>query len=178
MNKFHRGDSMNLNEERHVYYGFIYQKTYTPYSVSRYRDSITKIFKTKMLFAEDYRKILQFSDSILKKQPFELRVLSYKLFAYENLENSEAYNITVRKARSVINAILSSGNGLKKETAIYVINPSHEYDILGVLGLEFGGQQSLISHYDYLTLKKNKKNIEGLYFEISASLNAMENMLK
>ncbi len=178
MKKYQKGDSMSLAEGRHLYYGFIYQDAYTPYSVTKYRDSITEIFKTKMLFREDYRKIDRFSDSILHRNPFNLRVLSYKLFANDNLEDYKTYNMTMHKARSVIDAILSTGNGLKKETAIFVINPSHEYDILGVLGFEFGDHQSLIEHYDYLKLAKNEKNIEGLYFDVSASLNAMERMLK
>ncbi len=178
MVKFQKGDTMNLEEERHAYYGFIFQDAYTPYVISSYRDSITGVFKSRMLFAEDYRKIIQFSDSIMKKNPFNLRVLSYKMFAYENLERPEDFNICRSQARSIINAILSSGNGLKKETAIYVINPSHEYDILGVLGFEFGGKQSLTGHYDYLKLAKNERNIEGLYFDISPSLEAMERMLK
>ena len=174
MVKYKKGDTLSIEEGRHLYYGFIYQDAYTPYSFSVYRDSITEIFKSKMLFREDYRNILRFSDSILSRNPFNLRVLSYQLFAHDNLEDPGAYNAVMHKARSIIDAILSSGNGLKKETAIYVINPSHEYDILSVLGFEFGDQQSLIEHYDYLKLAKNEKNIDGLYFEISASLNAMK----
>jgi len=38
--------------------------------------------------------------------------------------------------------------------------------------------QSLIEHYDYLTVAKNDAKIEGLYFDVSPCLNSMSNMFK
>jgi hypothetical protein len=34
-----------------------------------------------------------------------------------------------------------------------------EYSILNYLGYDFGGEQSLIEHYDYLKLNKNEDHI-------------------
>ncbi|WP_333878320.1 DUF4919 domain-containing protein, partial [Flavobacterium sp.] len=56
-------------------------------------------------------------------------------------------------------------------------NVSHEYDMISVLGMEFGGSQSLVEGtYDYLTLKENSYGLKGFYFDISASMNKMSEM--
>lgn len=74
------------------------------------------------------------------------------------------------KIRLLTDAILSSGDGLTEESAFYVINIPQEYDILNMIGFEFGGSQSLIKTNDYLTVKENPANIKGLYFDISPRL--------
>ena len=73
---------------------------------------------------------------------------------------------------------LSSGDGLTKETAYYVINTTDEYNLISILGFEFGGEQSLIEHYDRLTLAENDYNIEAFYFDVSPCLNSLSKMLK
>ncbi len=78
----------------------------------------------------------------------------------------------------IIDALLSSGDGLEKESAFYVTYISHEYDLIKILGFEFGGQQSLIDHYDYLKIEENPEDVGGFYFDISPCLNSMADMFK
>ena len=80
--------------------------------------------------------------------------------------------------RIIVDVLLSSGDGLTKKTAFYVIYVSHEYDLLKVLGFDYGGEQTLTEHYDYLLLGDNSKNIKGLYFDVSPCLNSLKNMFK
>lgn len=177
--KFNKGDTtMTLKEKRHLYYGFITQKEYSAYNSSVFNDSLRSVLNNKMLFVDDYKRIIKYSDLILKSFPFDISVMSYKLFAYNNLENEKEYFKTLAKANIIIDAILSTGNGINKKSPIYVIKVSNEYDILGVLGYQFGGSQSLIGNCDYLELAENENNIEGLYFDISASLDSLKNMFK
>lgn len=69
---------------------------------------------------------------------------------------------------------LVRGTELKKKTAFNIIYSSHEYAVLNILGFKFGGQQSLIEHYDFLKVNKNKYNIEGCYFDISPILKSLK----
>lgn len=176
--KYKKADSLSLEEKRHLYYGYTFQSNYKPYVVSHFNDSIAAVFKRKMLFTEDYRDLERFSDSILKTDAFNVRAMTYKLFALNNLEKEAAYRKTVLKAKNVIEAILSSGDGLTPKTPFYVINPAHEYDIISVLDLEFGGTQSLQGNLDVLQVAVNERAIKQIYFDVSASLNAMTKMLK
>lgn len=179
MERFNQADStMTLEERRHLYYRFIYQPDYSPYGRSNYTDSLKVVLKKEQLIEEDWQDVIRFSDSILQKNPFDMRVIDYKLYGYNELKNESEFNKHITKMDIVIDAIVSSGDGTTKKTAFYVTNVSHEYDLLNVLGYDFGGSQSLIDHYDYLTLAENDAQIKGLYFDISPSLNSLSDMLK
>ena len=102
------------------------------------------------------------------------------------LDKSEISKLLPHKEPMLLIDELIDINKLKSATAImyvkkeafYVIYTSHEYDLLNILGFQFGGSQSLIEHYDYLTLAENEAKIEGLYFDVSPCLNSMSKMFK
>lgn len=179
INKFEQADStMTLEEKRHLYYGFIYQDEYSPYGKSTFVDSLNTIFKKEKIADDDYLNIIKFSDSILKDNPFDLRILNHKVYCYAELLNDDDYFKTSVKMNIIIDAILSSGDGLSKKTAFYVTHISDEYDLISILGFQFGGSQRLIEHYDYLKIADNEKGIEGLYFDVTPCLNSLSNMFK
>jgi len=68
---------------------------------------------------------------------------------------------------NLLKAILKTGDGTSEKMAYSVISVSHEYEILIMLGLKFAGSQELIGSCDYLLVKENDKNIEGVYFDVS-----------
>jgi len=66
-----------------------------------------------------------------------------------------------------VQVILASGDGMSETTAFHVLNVSHEYDILNILGYEFSGNQKLTEgKCDYLSLKDNNDQVHGLYFDV------------
>jgi hypothetical protein len=178
--KFNQSDSTaTIAERRHLYYGFIYQKKYASHYRSPANDSLRSVLKKEVLGPKEHQKIIQFGNTILEANPFDLRTMNYLTYAYESTGNMVAAKNIAVKMDYVIGAILSSGDGLTKENAFYVINVSHEYDIVNILGLQFGGSQSLVDgHYDYLKLAKNDYKVEGFYFDISPSLDKLSEALK
>ncbi|MGE0569019.1 MAG: DUF4919 domain-containing protein [Bacteroidia bacterium] len=179
MKRFLQGDStMNLDEKRHLYYGYSFNKKYSPYNRSEYSDSVKLILNKENLDSLDHIKIVNFTDNILSSNPFDLRALNYQLYSLEKLGDEIFFARRVEQLRVIIHAIMSSGNGKSKNEAFYVISVSHEYDILNLLGYQFGGSQSLSGYFDYLTLEENNDDLKGLYFEISPSLNWMSKMFK
>lgn len=179
MNRYLRGDStMTIEEKQHLYYGFSFQKDYSPYGAPKFFDSLKVILEKKPHSEDDYRKILMYGDSILNKNPFDMRVLNYQGYAYEKLKQDALLEKYVTRMRILIDAIMSTGDGTSMEKAMYVIYISHEYDMLEILGLPFGGKQKLIEPCDYLTLDKNEVGLTGMYFDVSASLNHMSKMFK
>ena len=113
---------------------------------------------SKPLFgADDYSKILQYSESLLLEDPFNLRALNAGLLVYAHQNNSDAYKAVARKRRIVQNAIVGTGDGMSEKTAFYVIKVAHEYDILPFLGFTFGGEDKILRNkINYLSLGKNR----------------------
>ncbi len=177
--RYQNGDTtLNLQEKRHLYYGEIFQDNYSPFGTSDYTDSINIVLNNNTLTDTDYQNIIRFSDLILLNNPFDLQALNYALFACDKSGQKDLSDKKYAQMNVIFDAVLSSGDGLKKESAFYVIYISHEYAVLNILGFEFAGQQSLIEHYDFLKVNNNKYHIEGFYFDVSPSLNHLNEIYK
>jgi len=179
MNRFQNADStMTLEEKRHLYYGYRFDENYSPYSRSDYGDSLRVVFQKEKLDSIDFIKAVDFTDKMLLDNPFDLNAINYQLYSLEQMGNKTTFNKKATQLKTIVDALMSSGNGTSKKEAFYVIYTSHEYDLLNILGFQFGGSQSLIEHYDYLTLVENEAKIEGLYFDVSPCLDSMAKMFK
>ena len=177
MTRFRNADStMNLKEKRHLYYGYTFNKDYAPYSGSDYRDSIKPLMDKEKLDSLDLTKCIEFADAMLLHNPFDLNAMNYKSYALEQMGNITDYKKLYHQAITIYDAIFSSGNGKSRKEAFYVIEISHEYKVLNVLGFQWGGSQSKIESYDYLTLAENEWEIEGLYFDVSPALSVLSDM--
>jgi hypothetical protein len=178
MARFIEGDStMSLKEKRHLYYGYRYDSNYSPYG-GILPDSLRSLMRKKKHSDVELLQIIAFSDTALNDNPFNLDVMSYQLYAYGELGFKSQYSRKYTQIWTIIDALLSSGNGKSQKTAFYVLFISHEYVLLTVLDYQFGGQQSLVDHYDVLKLAKNKDGLEKLYFDVSPSLESMTGMFK
>ncbi|MBD8488744.1 DUF4919 domain-containing protein [Echinicola sp. CAU 1574] len=174
MTRFLKADStMSLEEKRHLYYGFVFHQDYSPYSIPKYKDSLETVLQKVEHNHTDLKKIIQHGDSILAENPFDLTVMNYQLYAHENLEDTSSFQAKIIQMEIVFDALLSSGDGASKKTAFYVIDTSHEYDLIDVLGFKFDGSQSLTEHFDYLKVANNDLGLEGMYFDISPCLNSL-----
>lgn len=171
MKRYLKSDStFSLNERRHLYYGYTFQSGYNPYGFSAFNDSIRAILNKDSLVRTDYDRILIFTDSLLLLNPFDVKALNNRLLVYDYREDENEFMKNVIKLNVIFDAILSSGDGMTPETAFYVIETHHEYEVLNLLGFKFGGQQSLIGTSDYLTVRNNQYMIEGFYFDVSPCL--------
>ena len=179
MNRFLKADSiMTLSEKRHLYYGYTFGENYSPYFRSDFGDSLRVVLRKEKLDSSDFNRIVDFTDKMLSENPFDLYAMNYQLYSLEQIGNKESFDKRLIQFRIIVDALMSSGNGKSKKEAFYVIFTSHEYELLSILGFQFGGSQSLIEHYDYLTLAENEAELEGLYFDVSPCLNSISKMFK
>jgi hypothetical protein len=170
MKKYMAGDEqMTLEEGRYLYFGFIFQPQYTHEDSSPYNQKLADVLSKKPLTPKDYTGILEYSDSLLLKDPFNLRALNAKLLVFARQDNAAAYKKTAQQRRVVQNAIVGSGDGISEETPFYVINVAHEYDILPFLGYNFGGEDTIVSgkKVNCLSLTENWFGIDKVYFDIT-----------
>src|SRR6056297_2841656 len=146
---------------RMLYYGYLFQPEYAPSQSSPYSDSLRAIYEKDSLEKADFSKIIEYERQVLKKDPFSLRDLN--TLAYAQAQKNEK-KITSRldyKINLLIETILSSGDGLEEASAWHVTEPSHERDILNVLGFQPAGEESMRGEgFDYIRVKKNQYGIE------------------
>lgn len=179
MARYLRGDStMTLLEKRHLYYGYTFQPGYAPYATSDLYEKLNRLLDKKEHKKIQLDSIIFYTERILADTPFDLKALNYQLYAFDRLNDKAMFNNRLTRMLMVFDALMSSGNGLEKETAFYVIFTAHEYALVDILGFHFEGSQSLIDHYDYLTISDNPQGIKGFYFDVTPCLTHLKKMFK
>ncbi len=165
--KFSRGLPMTLQEKRYLYYGFAFFGSYEPYKVTKYYPKINQIIASKNYSTESLSNLLNYINLELAVRPFNLELLKLKLFVFKRMRNTVELNITKNKIKVIKEAILSSGNGLSKESAYAVIFISNEYDVLQFLNLKPFTNNFVDKKLEYIKVKENPKGLKGLYFDVS-----------
>lgn len=173
--RFENYDStFTLEELRHLYYGYSFMEAYNPFIVSDEIDSLQFYLSKPYLSNNDFLQVIKFSEKHLKKYPFDTNVMSYLFQAYERTGNLEMRDKTTSKIFAIVDAIMSSGNGIDADSPLHVIFVPHEYLILEIMELAFTGEQALADEYiDFLEVKPNDREIRGVYFDKQQSMKAL-----
>ena len=174
--RFNSADStMTIEERRHLYYGYSFQDEYSPYGSSDAQGELNEILEKGGIDKQTLEKLLKATQKVLDDNPFSIRLREYRIFAFKELGRLKESSDEELRASIIIDAILSTGDGTTPETCFYVINTGNEYEIIDILGFEFGGSQKLTQDVqDYLTLAENSYNIKGLYFDVTRLFSSFE----
>lgn len=159
---------LNLRDYRMLYFGYFFQPHYTPFFESDETDSIKMILGSQNeLYKKDWEDIARLGKANLRKNPFDLKGLNVVWLSLKNSGQEEEAAVYFDKLKKLVQIILETGDGKTEETAFHVLNVSHEYDILNILGYEFDGKQELTEKKcDFLSLKTNEDRLPGLYFDV------------
>lgn len=144
------------------------------------RDSISAVYQGKDSLTEaDYLRLIPFYQAELKADPFSIRYITKLATAYRITGQTDLYRPYKYRLNTLLDAILSTGDGRSVETAWYVTQIAHEYDVIWALGLTFGGEQRLVGNMtcDYLTLAPNEYKLSGVYFNTEISMARLTEML-
>ncbi len=160
--------SLDVVDYKHLYYGFTFTHRYSPRRRNEEEEKkVNKILAKSSPTYSDYKNILKISENVLKQNPFDIDMIWVTHLAYSGINSRSNAKKYLYKFDKIVETIFLSGDGLSTKTAMTVIDSRHEHIILNIAGFEFSGEQSLVSkHYDYLKLKANKYDLEGLYFNI------------
>jgi len=171
--------TLTIQYLRVLYYGFLFNDSYSAYGNSDYVDSVNNILYQDTLTTGDYKEIIRYEKLILDKFPFNLRDLNMLANSYFQLGDTLSTIQTDFKLQMVVNTIMSTGDGKSEKTAWHVISVSHEYDILGYFGFQFRGSQSLTNKgCDYLEVSENEYDIKGFYFDVNMILSKEAELFK
>jgi hypothetical protein len=169
LKRYNKADStMTTIERRHLYYGYSFQKEYSPYKIPDAQEELNKLLRSQQTDKKTLEKLIKISEKVLKDYPFSVRIKEYRIYAFKQLERYKEANAEEIQAAMIIDAILSTGDGSTTDKSFHVISTSNEYEILDILGFRFGGEQELLeSKYDYLTVDENSYNMKGFYFDVT-----------
>ena len=174
--------TLTMEEMRHFYYGTSTRKGYDPYKNDLLQE-LNAILRKDALTPADWKKAVAIIDKQLKSDPTNLTFYQYKQIACAHLYGKDAKETYNAYFQTVLltGAILSSGDGKTKESAIYVINVSDEYAIMSFYGLSLSKQMLVKDgdqEYDVMELGKNELGLENLYFNITVCSEALAKKLK
>ena len=177
--RFQQGDStMTLEEKRHLYYGYVYNKNYAPYSETHDYKQVNAILDKEKPTKEEWEKLVSLLNTSLSAEPFSCRYLYYQSVAYSALNKSIDADKNMNKIRSIVDALISTGDGLSKETAIHVIAVPNEYDYLFLNNLSMQSQAFVNGCYDVLYLQQNEDGLEEMWFDVSQPYKTLSKLFK
>ena len=169
--RFQKGDStMTMEEKYHLYYGYVFNKKYSPYTSFSDSKTIMEILNKQNITEEDWTELISLTDVAQKVDPFSIRNIYYQKIGYEHLGKSNDATINDQKIRCILNAMSSTGDALSKETAIHVIAVNNEYDYMFSMNVSMESQVLIDGGYDLLYLQPNEDGIEELWFDIKQPL--------
>jgi len=61
---------LNLEESRHVYFGYIYQPEYIPVDTSAYNGLLAETISKPSFSEADHDRVLQYAEALLREDPF------------------------------------------------------------------------------------------------------------
>ena len=164
-------DATLTNQDyRHLYFGFIFQEKYEPYWISPYELELSKYYQSRKIKEKEYDKIIELATHSINEFPFDLRQLNFLGFTYHLKGDEETAKKVAARFAGTLDAIISSGDGKTCETGYHVISVYHEYVILKMFQFNMKSQ-SLTGDCDYLSLKHDERNIDGIYFNIKQLFN-------
>lgn len=178
MDRFTKNDTLLSHEDYcHLYFGYVFQPKYNAFWRSPDDEKLRGFYNKETLDTKDYDEIIKLINHSLSDFPFDLKQLNFLGYIYHLKGDDDMANKTSIKFHSIINAILSSGDGRQCETGFHVILVDHEYVLLNVFELE-NKSQSLIGNCDYLSFEKGKYKVDGIYFNIEKMLENESKVLK
>lgn len=165
--------TLTLEQIRNLYYGFALQEDFVPYQVEK--KELYDIRRTLVRNNGNPRycpEAIRVSQVVLDDNPFDLLAISTMSFAFLQLQDTVSYRLWNDKQNSLLDAIVSSGDGESKETAFHVINVEHEYEVLNRLGLQIETDSLCNDKVEYLKVKDNAEDIPGIFFNFGACRSA------
>lgn len=177
--RFQEGDStMSIEEKRHLYYGYVFNSNYSPYTSTHDYKRANAILDKDTPTKKEWEELVSLYNKSLKSEPFNLRYLIYQRTAYNSLNKPEEAKRNLQKIYNIMDALDSTGDGLTKETAIHVIGVYSEYDYLFLNKMAAESQSLIDGIFDVLSLQANENGIDEMWFDVSQSLNYLNRLSK
>lgn len=167
--RYEKNDTtLNLDDYRNLYYGYMYQESYEPHIESPYIDSLSVLLNNDgaIFKYESSMKAIYYLEKILNERPFSLKFLNIMTYIYGVKLKSEKFSkIYSYKFEMVLRAIFSSGTGLNKDKPWRVTNRGDAQSVLNFLGVEVTKRIYVTAICEYYLIREKQGNAKGYYFD-------------
>jgi hypothetical protein len=174
--RYDQNDStLTVLDYHYFYYGYTFQEEYN--SMKRNDNVRSGELKRKdELSDSELQELFDNEVKWLQEMPIDLESIYWVLVALDGMGKQQEFLQWKRKFDGLMDAVIASGDGLTKETAIHVATVRTEYFLLNMFGFEYADEQQLFTPCDYLKIEKNDAGIEGLYFNVERHFACMRKL--
>lgn len=171
---------LSLTEEEIgiLYFGKIFRNDYSPYHDVEWTKNMQYIMATEHPKPSILKKELKNINKSLSKYPVSLRCIFIKyaicleLYGQGSTEEQKSrYMLS-----TLLNTILTTGDGSSMENAFHVTHVPDEHTIMQLAGVRWKGQslhENEGQYYDHFELEENEEDLEELYFNITPCFKAL-----
>lgn len=167
MTRYQAGDTtLTLEEYRHLYYGYIWQPEYKPFETIKARDNILEILaQDKAPEYQDYMEIIRNGNEVMRRDPFSPSNINFLIYAFGQVKDESNELKNFYRLNMIKRTILSSGDGMKVNTAWHVTRFEHATDIMGSMNMKYRKPIVIDRETEYYTLESRGPDGEkGYYF--------------
>lgn len=169
----HFDTTLTLDDYRLLYYGFVFQDEY--HALFNDKEGVI----SELAGRKKYDKALEECNSVLEKMPVGLKANFYKGLLLNQIAESDSAKGYAIRYKMLLDAVLSSGDGLTCETGFRAISVSDEYNILRTYLSKSNPLHTTVYPCDKFKISKSDKfNARTIYFDISESFRNMEKLFK
>ena len=175
LERFKKADTtLSLGACRLLYYGFFFSPRFSESGGGTAWDSVRAYYRRDTLLPAEWTRVAHFAKLAGDTAPLDLRVLrAQRTACYFSGDSVGAENANW-KYQTLLEVILSTGDGKTDTTAFHVISVGTEYALLEHFRFQSKGQTLTRSLCDYLELADNKYDLKGIYFDVKQLFKARE----
>lgn len=171
---------LKKDEYKYLYYGnhFYHDPSDKIKEDTIAENRLRAINKKDTLSVAEHRERIALYKKQLEQHPFSMADMNQIYASAREINDSVNTKIYMHKLRKLVAVIMSTGDGMTDATGLHVLAVPDEYFMLRVLGYTFGGSQTLTKNpCDYLTVKSNKDNVQGVYFDVTQMMASLQKSL-
>lgn len=164
--------TMKLEKYRRLYLGFMFQEDYDPYRPSYpIPERVRELYGKEKPSRAECDSIIKYCELSLADNPLDMIQIQVLIQALENKGNKNLAKIWDYKLRYLLMAIVSTGTGLDKENAWYIVETQHEYVLLNQMGYRVEDHVFQEPNFEYITVRDaDNRDSGGYYFNIGPFL--------
>lgn len=172
MLKYRQGDSpLSAEEYYYLYYGYAYQQDYRPFANNAALDRMLAVMagiNPDQPQVGQLESLIEAGTESMEADPFSPKVLNMMAYAYGALGDKEREQLYFNHLNGILQAIESTGTGLKENSPWHVLLFSHAYDLLASKGYLYNEGRIISRTVQYVPLKeKTHDKKKGFYFDYS-----------
>ena len=167
--RYQAGDTtLNLEDYRHLYYGYSFSPDYQPLQKRIYSDSLSIILSQNkdslLLSPELFQEVERLCLLSLQNEPFSMNFTNFLTYIYQMSGQTELAERYGYQLKMIKQAIMSSGTGLSDKSPWHVLYRSDMLDLLASLKARPSKRMYVTAQIEYFHLPVKNGDARGYYF--------------